>query len=158
MGANHGQTMGQLEAEVSHFRVVCVTGLSSAGHVARHPPPSNSPAEITGSQGAVSGRGSREHDAGGPCKQISKRREYDSLKFLKRGGSGGYKSQQKAKLWAEKKHAEKKRTALKRSYAEMPEHDRKPIAGIFGDEPAARTLPPAPSTGKKTVKLASPKT
>ena len=105
--------------------------------------------------GAVAGRG-KDDDTGGPGKKISKRREYDGLKFLERGGSGEYKSKKKAKLWADKKHADKKRAALKRLYEEIPEHEMKPIAGIFDDEPAsARTLQPAPSKGIKAAKQAA---
>lgn len=72
-----------------------------------------------------------------------KRKAYDGLKFLERGTSD-YQSQKKAKLWADKKHADKKRAALNRLLNEMPECEKRPIAGVFdGEERAAARAPRA---------------
>ena len=60
----------------------------------------------------------------------SKRKEYNGLQFLDRGNAD-YQSQKKAKLWADKKHADKKRAQLNRLLGEMPESEKKPISGVF---------------------------
>jgi len=70
-----------------------------------------------------------------------KRKEYDGLKFLERGTSD-YQSQKKAKLWADKKHADKKRAALNRLLNEMPESEKRPIAGVFDGEERAEVRAP----------------
>jgi hypothetical protein len=86
--------------------------------------------------GAEGGGGHAGGKTGG-----GKRRAYDGLKFLERGSSD-YQSQKKAKLWADKKHADKKRAALNRLLGEMPEREKKPISGVF--DRAAAHAPAAP--------------
>jgi hypothetical protein len=89
-----------------------------------------------GSSGGSMGKGGSEG---------SKRRAYDGLKVLERGGAGQHSQTTKqAKRWADKKHADKKRAALHRLYGEMSEQEKKPIAGVFdGDDAPAVARPPA---------------
>jgi len=81
--------------------------------------------------------------AGGEGK--SKRKEYNGLKFLDRGNAD-YQSQKKTELWAEKKHADKKRAALARIVGGMTASDMRPISGVFDDATAQQ-----PSKKRKQV-------
>ena len=81
--------------------------------------------------------------AGGEGK--SKRKEYNGLKFLDRGNAD-YQSQKKTELWADKKHADKKRAALARIVGGMTASDMRPISGVFDDATAQQ-----PSKKRKQV-------
>jgi len=64
-----------------------------------------------------------------------KRKEYNGLKVFDRGTvDRDFQQQKKAKLWADKKHADKKRAALNRLLSEMPESEMKTISGVFHDD------------------------
>lgn len=72
---------------------------------------------------------------GGPGSKVSQRKAYDGLKVLNRGSATqAYKNQGKAKLWSDKKQADKKKAALQRLWAEMPAREKQPIAGVFDQD------------------------
>ena len=91
-------------------------------------------------QRATEGAGGKDGSTGarlggGPGGKVSKRKAYDGLKVLNRGSATqAYKNQGKAKLWSDKKHADKKKAALQRLWAEMPAREKQPIAGVFDQD------------------------
>ena len=91
-------------------------------------------------QRATEGAGGKDGSTGarlggGPGSKVSKRKAYDGLKVLNRGSATqAYKNQGKAKLWSDKKHADKKKAALQRLWAEMPAREKQPIAGVFDQD------------------------
>ena len=92
-------------------------------------------AALVGSKDAIMGGGVTKEGGG-------KRKEYNGLKVFDRGTvDRDFQQQKKAKLWAEKKHADKKRAALNRLLSEMPESEMKTISGVFHDN---RTENPHP--------------